>query len=189
MGKSASGKDSLYEWMLEKEDLKLQKMILYTTRPIRNGEEEGREYHFVDDERFRQFEKNGKIIESRSYQTVHGVWTYFTADDGEIDLETYDYLGIGTLESFEKIKQYFGKENVYPIYVEVEDGERLARALKREKKQEQPKYAELCRRFLADCADFSEEKLAEAEVEKRFVNDDREACFAEIESYVRSMLY
>lgn len=189
MGKSASGKDSLYEWILTKEDLGLKKIILYTTRPIRNGEEEGREYHFVKEEDFRRFESEGKIIEYRSYQTVHGVWTYFTADDGQVNLEKEDYLAIGTLESYEKMKAYYGSEHVYPIYVEVEDGERLARALKREMKQTQPKYAEMCRRFLADCADFSEEKLKEAGVEKRFLNDDREVCFAEIESYIRSMLY
>ena len=188
MGKSASGKDSLYEWLLTKKDLGLEKIVLYTTRPIRSGEEQGREYHFVDEACFRRFEAQGKLIEHRSYQTVHGVWTYFTADDGQIDLTRHDFLGIGTLESFGKIKQYFGEENVCPIYLEVEDGARLERALKREKKQRQPGYAEMCRRFLADCADFSEEKLRGAGVERRFVNDDREACFAEIESYVRSML-
>ena len=189
MGKSASGKDSLYKWLLTREELGLQRIILYTTRPVRNGEEQGREYYFVDEGRFHQFEQEHKVIECRSYQTVHGIWTYFTADDGQIDLGHHDYLGIGTLESFGKMKEYFGENNVYPIYVEVEDGERLARALKREKKQTNPKYAEMCRRFLADCVDFSEEKLKEAGVEQRFMNDDREACFGEIESYIKSMLY
>lgn len=45
------------------------------------------------------------------------------------------------------------------IYIEVEDGERLARALHREGKQEEPRYEEMCRRFLADQVDFSEEKI------------------------------
>ena len=38
-----------------------------------------------------------------------------------------------------------------PLYVEVDDGLRLSRALERERKQTEPKYAEMCRRFLADC--------------------------------------
>ena len=59
---------------------------------------------------------------------------HITADDGQVDLENSDYLGIGTLESYVKMREYYGKENVCPVYIEVEDGERLARALKRERK-------------------------------------------------------
>ena len=47
---------------------------------------------------------------------------------------------IGTLESYEKLKTYFGNEKVVPLYIEVEDGERLTRALAREKTQKEPKY-------------------------------------------------
>jgi guanylate kinase len=189
MGKSASGKDSIYEYLLARGDLGLNRIILYTTRPIRDGEEPGREYYFVDCKRYRQLEREGRIIESRSYNTVHGVWTYFTADDGQIDLSNHHYLGIGTLESYAKIKTYFGAENICPVYVEVEDGERLQRALDRERKQKEPKYAEMCRRFVADCQDFSEEKLKAARIEARFINDDRQTCLATIEKYVKDMLY
>ena len=54
---------------------------------------------------------------------------------------------IGTLESYEKIKEYYGEDNVYPIYIEVDDETRIERALKREKKQPEPKFQEMCRRF------------------------------------------
>ena len=53
-----------------------------------------------------------------------------------------------------KMQNYFGKENVIPIYIQVDDGVRLERALERERTQKEPKYAELCRRFLADEKDF-----------------------------------
>ena len=89
--------------------------------------------------------------------TVHGIWKYFTVDDGQIDLEQGDYLLIGTLETYEKIREYYGAEHLVPIYIEVEDGERLARALERERRQAVPKYKEMCRRFLADEEDFCEE--------------------------------
>lgn len=189
MGKSASGKDSIYEHLLAREDLGLKRIILYTTRPIRDGEEPGREYYFADDRQYQQLKREGRIIESRSYYTVHGIWTYFTADDGQVDLTKHHYLGIGTLESYEKIKHYYGTENICPIYVEVEDGERLQRALIRERKQKEPKYAEMCRRFVADCEDFSEEKILAAGIGSRFINDDRQTCLAEIEKYVKDMLY
>lgn len=58
------------------------------------------------------------------------------------------------------------------MYVEVDDGLRLQRALDRERAQDQPKYAEMCRRFLADEEDFSEENLERAGITKRFQNTD-----------------
>lgn len=189
MGKSASGKDTIYQKLLEKRDLDLQRIVLYTTRPIREGEAEGREYYFTDEQKLQTLQNEGRLIELRSYDTVHGVWHYFTADDGQIELKSYDYLGIGTLESYQKMKEYFGQNTMVPLYIEVEDGERLSRALTREKKQKSPRYAELCRRFLADCEDFSEEKLLAAGITQRFSNANLEECMAEIEKKIKSMIY
>lgn len=185
MGKSASGKDNIYRRLLEDESLNLHELVLYTTRPQRQDEVDGREYFFVDDSKFQELQVQGKIIESRSYHTIYGIWTYFTADEGQIQLEKYNYIGIGTLESYEKMLEYFGTDVMRPIYVEVEDGERLMRALKREKKEAKPKYDEMCRRFLADCEDFSEEKIAHAGIERRFENVDFENCIEKIQKYVK----
>ena len=79
------------------------------------------------------------------------------------------------------------KIQLFLIYIEVENGERLIRAIRREQEQETPKYKELCRRFLADEEDFSEEKIKEAEIQKRFVNDDLDLCVKNIINYVNSM--
>ena len=54
-------------------------------------------------------QENEQVIEVRSYHTKCGIWTYFTADDGQIDLKNQDYLVIGTLESYYGMKEYFGK--------------------------------------------------------------------------------
>ncbi|MEE1196541.1 MAG: guanylate kinase [Lachnospiraceae bacterium] len=190
MGKSASGKDKIYSELLQNEKLGLKELVLYTTRPIRHGEEDGKQYYFVDDKRLNQLRNEGKIIEERAYQTVHGIWTYFTADEGQIALEQANYIGIGTLESYGKMRQYFGPEKIVPVYVEVEDGIRLERALIREKKQEQPKYKEMCRRFLADCEDFSEENIAAEKIERRFFNNGAfEDCLKEVEEFIQSMVY
>ena len=185
MGKSASGKDTIYQSLLHENSLSLKRIVPYTTRPIREGEEEGREYHFCTEEDVRRFEAEGKIVELRAYHTIHGIWKYFTVDDGNICLEKENYLLIGTLEAYTKIRDYFGKEVVVPIYIEVEDGERLSRALSRERTQSAPKYEELCRRFLADAKDFSEENLKLAQIEKRFVNHSLEEILTKIETYIR----
>lgn len=189
MGKSASGKDTIYQRLLADKSLKLRRIVLYTTRPVREGEEEGKEYYFTDEQRLKTLQREGRLIELRSYNTVHGVWHYFTADDGQIDLQASDYLGIGTLESYQKMRAYYGEKVMVPLYIEVEDGERLGRALTRERQQKTPRYAELCRRFLADCEDFSEEKLLAAGIAQRFSNANLEECMAEIENKIKPVLY
>ena len=188
MGKSSSGKDTIYRKLQESENLKLGRLVLYTTRPIRDGEKEGQEYHFVDEAKYFEFDKAEKVIEARTYQTVYGPWTYFTADDGSVDLRKTSYLAIGTLESYQNLKAYYGASALCPIYVEVEDGERLKRAIAREETQKEPHYEELCRRFLADAEDFSEEKLEQAGNEKRFFNKNLETCLSEITAYIKKRL-
>ena len=185
MGKSASGKDHIYENLIQETALDLKPFVLYTTRPIRSGEQDGREYFFVDEKRLSELREAGKIIEERMYSTVQGPWYYFTVDDGQLDLEKQDYLLIGTLESYRAVKRFVGKEKIVPIYIEVEDGERLQRALDREKKQENPKYEEMCRRFLADSEDFSEERIAKAGIDRRFYNGELETCLKEVMDYIR----
>lgn len=184
MGKSSSGKDTLYKEILEMFP-ELRTVTLYTTRPVREGERDGVEYFFVSPDTLNEYSKEGKVIESRTYHTVHGDWTYATIDDGQVDLLQADYLIIGTLESYEKMKDYYGAGNLMPIYIEVEDGERLRRALLREQSQEYPKYAEMCRRFLADQEDFSEENLKKAGITRRFQNQDKLQCLDEIVREIR----
>lgn len=188
MGKSASGKDTVYKLLLERVP-GLKKVVLYTTRPIRDGEREGVEYHFTSEDKLNEVRKSGRLIEARTYKTVFGPWSYFTVDDGQFDLKQHDYLMIGTLESFEKMREYFGAQVMVPIYIEVEDGVRLARALDRERMQKTPKYAELCRRYLADERDFNEDNLKRCGIEKRYENLVLEDCLEEIIGDIeRSML-
>ena len=184
MGKSSSGKDSIYHEIMEKGALGLKPIIPYTTRPIRDGEQDGREYHFCTEDTVQRLQDAGRIMELRAYNTVYGVWKYFTVDDERINLSKYNYLYIVTLEGYTKIWEYFGADRVVPIYIEVEDGERLMRAIAREQKQDVPKYEEMCRRFLADSADFSEEKLVEAGIVRRFSNNDFVQTVREVTAYI-----
>ena len=184
-GKSSSGKDTIYRSLLECESLGLNKLIPYTTRPIRAGEMNGREYFFTDEAGLEKLRESGRVIEERVYHTYHGPWYYFTVDDGQIDLAEQNYLMIGTLEAYTKMIAYFGAEAILPVYIELDDGVRLQRALDRERKQTEPKYAEMCRRFLADSADFSEEKLAAAGIRDRFENTDLTKCLNAITKYLK----
>ena len=186
MGKSSSGKDTVYK-KLKEQYKEFGLIVPYTTRPIREGEKDGVEYYFVDPEQFRAMKEDGKVIESRSYNTKCGIWTYFTADDGQIDLSAADYLLIGTLVSYQALREYFGEEAIVPVYLEVEDGLRLARALERERRQEKPKYAEMCRRFLADEEDFSEENLIKSGITERFGNEDFTECLNKIQRYIEEI--
>lgn len=187
-GKSCSGKDTIFQRLKDNKELALKTVVGYTTRPMREKEENGREYFFVDEWELEQLKIQGKVIESRQYQTVHGPWNYFTVNDGQIDLENGNYLYIGTLESLEQFVKYYGRDVVIPIYIEVESGERLERAVKRERKQSEPKYAELCRRFLADEEDFKEDNIRHVGIEKRYKNIELELCIKEIENEMKQYI-
>ena len=136
LGKSCSGKDTIFKKLKEDRELNLNTVTGYTTRPMREGETNGVEYFFVNNEKLKALKNQEKVIECRDYNTVYGVWSYFTVDDGQINLEKGNYLYIGTLESYEQMVRYYGKEVIVPIYVEVETGERLTRAVNRERQQE-----------------------------------------------------
>ena len=191
MGKSSSGKDSIFRMLADDKKLGLCKVVPYTTRPMRSGETQGVEYNFVDDAQADRMAAEGRIIELRSYNTVHGIWRYFTADDGQIELGNGSrYIIIGTLEAYKKFLRYFGEEHIMPIYIEVDDGVRLIRAVKREMQQENPHYEELCRRFLADAKDFSEENIRKSGITRRFANNGEfDDCVDEIRQALKELVY
>ena len=180
MGKSASGKDTLYKDIINRFCNRLGIVVPYTTRPKRQGETEGVEYHFITESLMSRMKRDGKVIESRCYQTVYGPWYYLTVDDGQIDLSKRSSILIVTPAAYEKLRDYFGADRVVPLYIETDDGVRLERALKRERAQAEPKYEEMCRRFLADAKDFSEEVLNRLGIQKRFVNDDYQRVLDEL---------
>ena len=180
LGKSSSGKDTIFQKIKENNELGLKTVVGYTTRPMRENEVDGEEYFFVDRDRLEELKNDDKVIESRDYNTVHGIWSYFTVDDGQIDLDQDDYLYIGTLESYEQVRNFYGEDKVIPLFIEVEQGERLRRAVLREIEQSEPKYEELCRRFLADEQDFREEEINRLGIEKKYMNEDLDTCVDEI---------
>ena len=185
MGKSACGKDTLYKRIITDKSLSIQTLIPYTTRPPRSGERNGVEYFFLSEQEQLQLEQQGKIIELRAYQTVQGVWKYFTVNDHQINLAQNDYLIIGTLESYLKLQNYFGADSLVPLYIELDNEERMRRAITRGQMQKNPDYEELCRRFLADLEDFSPQHLEDAGIKRSFINDDIVHCTLELTAYIK----
>lgn len=69
---SGAGKTSLVRALLQS-NLNLSLSISHTTRPPRSGEINGRDYHFVSLETFRQMLRNGEFVESAEvYGNLYG---------------------------------------------------------------------------------------------------------------------
>ncbi len=193
MGKTSSGKDTVYKRVLDSlaakaGDAAPKTVVIYTTRPMRPGEQNGVEYFFATEEELQMLREDGKVIEERCFHTVHGPWYYFTVNDGQIDLEHHSYLMINTLAGFEMIRDYYNKEQVIPVYIEADAKDRLIRYINRESLQKNPNYKEVCRRFLADEEDFAEEVLQRLGITKRYFNRDLDECCKEIEADIASLL-
>ena len=194
MGKSATGKDTIYQKIKEK--IEANTYVPYTTRPQRNGEHEGVEYHFITRQEFLELDKQEKVMEHRDYNVINSegkkdIWTYATIDDEQWK-RSGDFLTIGTLESYTSILNYLKYHadkniNILPIYISIDEEERKARAIKREEKQEKPNYEEMERRFKSDNIDFSEEKLNEAGITsmQTFENYDLQECIEKILNYIK----
>lgn len=188
MGKSSSGKDTIFKAINDDKDLDLKPIISYTTRPKRINETDGIEYFFINKDELSKFERENKVIEKRVYHTVHGDWFYGTINDGQIDLNKNNYILITTLESYKSLRDYFGNDKVFPFYIDIEDGIRLERALEREKRQDKPNYDELCRRFLADNKDFSAENLSNLDINKFYINEDLKNCINDIKRDILNLI-
>ena len=188
MGPSCSGKDTIYNEVKEYYSERLKSIVLYTTRPMREGEIDGITYYFIDDKAFNNMKDNNEIIEYRSYNTVSGIWNYATASTS-IDIENNNYLTINTLEGYKSLKEYYGEDNIIPLFIKVDEDVRVARAIAREEaienarliklgidppkksnkekyaiNEEDPKIKEMRRRIKADSVDFSDEKINEANI-------------------------
>lgn len=193
MGKSSTGKDTIYKRLKDKIDTNVY--VPYTTRPMREGEQEGREYYFLNREQFEELQHQDKVMEARNYNVINAqgekdIWTYATIADSQWDKEG-DFLSIGTLESYTSIIRYLEEHpekdlNMIPVYISIDEQERENRARKREEQQIKPNYEEMKRRFEADNRDFSKEKLEKAGIgeSETFENYDLEKCVEQIVTYI-----
>ena len=74
-GMSCSGKDTIRKEIIDKWGF--NNMVTYTTRPMRNGEINGKDYIFINEKEFMDKVDNGDIIEYRKYKVYSGdIWYY-----------------------------------------------------------------------------------------------------------------
>ena len=194
MGKSSAGKDTVYQRL--KDEIDTNQYVPYTTRPKRDGEQDGREYNFLNREQFEELKQNQKVMEYRNYNVINAkgekdIWTYATIADSQWEKQG-DFLSIGTLESYTNIVKYLKEHperdlKLLPVYISIDENERERRARKREETQEKPNYVEMERRLKADNIDFSEEKLRQAGIGEKqtFENYDLDECIKNIIGYVQ----
>lgn len=127
-GKSGAGKNTVMEKMIEEARGDIMPLISMATRPMREGEIDGKDYFFISEEEFRQKEEEGKIIEKREYQSADGsVWYYGTMEFSDAQ---GDYVKILDREGAEKFRERYGDE-CFLVYLDVDDKTRRERAEKR----------------------------------------------------------
>lgn len=166
IGEGGSGKDTLLNKVLEYyeneakdggkgNEPKIKRLITYTTRPMREEEQSGVEYYFVDKKTFWKMRFMRRVIEYREYKVATGdTWYYFTANDGQIKPMT-DLIAVGPLAQYYNLNNRL-KTPVIPIYLKVSEENRRKRLYERESKQANPNYEEVERRLKADREDFKD---------------------------------
>lgn len=76
-GMSGTGKSTILEKLCK--DYGYEKVVTYTTRPMRDGEVNGADYNFISVEDFEEKVKNDFFAEHKFYDTVYGRWYYGTS--------------------------------------------------------------------------------------------------------------
>lgn len=153
-GKAGAGKDRMMQEVLkvlreESPEFTINEIVSCTTRPMREGEVNGKNYYFLTHEEFAERLADGTMVEA----TIFNDWCYGSClehmnEDG-INIGVYNPEGVAILQSIPDIM-------VYSIFVDAPDKVRLLRQLNRE---ENPDVKEIIRRFSADEADFSPDNL------------------------------
>lgn len=142
MGKSGSGKDFTANYLWNKAPYKFHKVVSCTTRPPRDNEVDGKDYHFIDVSSFAGHVLDGSMLEATCYNND---WYYGTCADylnpNKINVAVLNPEGIIRLQENDNI-------NLKVFYVDpISDKRRLINILTREAN---PDCYEVCRRYLAD---------------------------------------
>lgn len=150
MGQAGAGKDSFVDALIKNNYIPNAKPIINcTTRPIREHEQDGVNYHYLTNEQFAEQVINGEMLEA----TVFNDWCYGTSVNN-LDKDCLN-IGVFNPEAIE-ILQEASNVDLEVIYIIADDKVRLLRQLNRE---EHPDCNEIVRRFGTDKQDFSEARI------------------------------
>lgn len=132
---SCAGKDTTLN-ILKQKYPNLQGCVSHTTRPMRQTEEEGREYFFIDGAEFQAMYENGEFIETRSYNVAGGETWYYGMSEKEVSnrLAKGHVIMILDLQGLQELKEYYsnGEVDIHAFYIDVDEDTRIQRYLKRD---------------------------------------------------------
>lgn len=130
-GMSGSGKDAIQKELTDK--FEFERIVTVTTRPMREGEQNGRDYLFTSPETFKKEAERDRFIEHRSYNTlVEGkpdTWYYGSLK--QMLNPNKDYCIILDIQGAKAFTEYYGKENCFVAEILVDDKIREERAMQR----------------------------------------------------------
>lgn len=144
-GEAGSGKDTILHRIMEKYPSYFNEIISCTTRPPRQGEKEGVNYHFLSVEDFIRKILNGDMLEATEFNGWHYGTDSQSLTIDKINIGVFNPEGVRCLQEDENIE-------LYVFYVRAAGKQRLLRQLNRE---ENPDVDEIIRRYKADTEDFS----------------------------------
>lgn len=162
VGESGSGKDTVLKKTVYEYPELFHRVVNHTTRPIRQGEQDGVDYHFVDEQEYSNLVTSDAMLEV----TCFNDWFYGTSVTELVP----DKINIGVFNPSSVDQLRLDKRvQVYVFYVESTEKERLLRQLTRE---ENPDCHEIIRRFKTDWIDFEDiDELADAFLENHSYAD------------------
>lgn len=144
-GESASGKDTICKKIVSEYPFITHALISHTTRPPRDYEINGIDYHFISNVEFAEKVLDGSMLEATCFRDWHYGTALDALDIDKVNIGVFNITGIECLLEDNRL-------DVYPIYVYASPKTRLIRSLNRE---QNPDCTEICRRFLSDEKDFS----------------------------------
>lgn len=173
-GKSSSGKDSIARVLASQHGYKY--VVSTTTRPMRSGETNHVDYHYISEEEFMKLMDNDELIEYRNYKTIQDgkptTWHYGIERE-EIDLNKYSYCCVVDLVGLEDLKKEF-RSRVVAIYIDVSEDVRRLRAIARDRFFEEEEFTRRCK---DDDIKFAK---VQYKVDKIIRNDNFDECVASV---------
>lgn len=145
VGKTASGKTSVANRLCRNKRFK--RIITYTTRPMRDNEQQDVDYHFISDEQFNKMVENNEFTEYKRYNTSHGVWSYGSVVTSEQELSSYYHVIILTPQGLRDLSKQTSRYIAFYLNVGVKS--QLERLKKRGDEEQQ-----IIKRLKNDNRDF-----------------------------------
>jgi guanylate kinase len=156
---ASAGKDYLLNKCIE--HLGYKKVISHTTRPMRNGEVNNKDYHFISTQEFETMDSNNEFIETTSYKTVDSTW-YYGFHKNSIEGDGIKMMILNPEGLNELIEKGYG-DRIMIAYVICDTDDRILRYHKR--LGDNPTQEQLAEGFLRLIRDFDDFSNFEDEID------------------------